>query len=86
LAACTAGVVLAFLCGGGRPAFPAGPGNITGVITAANVQAITPQGVNAACFDALINALGTNAGYVNVHTVNFPNSEIRGQIKFGSDE
>jgi hypothetical protein len=32
------------------------------------------------------NALGTNSGYVNVHTANFPNGEIRGHIKFGSDE
>jgi hypothetical protein len=81
VAACTADGVLAFLCGGGQPACPAGPGNITGVITAANVQAIAAQGVNAGCFDALINALGTNAGYVNVHTANSPNCEIRGQIK-----
>jgi len=77
-----AGGVLVFLCGGGgTPACPAATsGTITGTLTGPMVIGPTAQGVTIGDFDALVNAIRDGAAYANMHTLNFPAGEIRGQI------
>jgi len=75
------GAVIVFLCGGGgKPDCPAS-GSVSGKLTSANVKAIADQGVIAGNFHQLLIALRSGVAYVNVHTTNFPNGEIRGQIQ-----
>ncbi len=83
----TNGGVMVFLCGGPKPACPA-TGTVTGVITAADVStlpatngdSVIPQGIQLNDLNALITAIRTGNSYVNVHTKNFPNGELRGQL------
>jgi hypothetical protein len=56
---------------------------VTGTIMAANVLALPLQNVPAGDFDALVAALHSDTAYGNIHTVNFPGGEIRGQIEKG---
>jgi hypothetical protein len=56
---------------------------VTGTITAANVLALSAQNVQAGDFDALVAALRSDSAYGNIHTMNFPGGEIRGQIEKG---
>jgi hypothetical protein len=65
----------------GTKTCPTPSGTVTGTITAASVVADTGQNVNAGDFSAVLGALESNTAYVNVHTVNFPGGEIRGQIR-----
>jgi hypothetical protein len=77
----TAGGVMVFLCGGGgQPACPPSPADITGSITPANVVGPTAQGITAGQFEKVLAAIRAGAGYANVHTPNFPAGEIRGQL------
>jgi len=55
-------------------------------LTPANVVAIGTQNVTAGDFDALRDALASDTAYVNVHTVNFPAGEIRGQVRRQDDD
>jgi hypothetical protein len=86
-----AGGVFVFLCsnlGNGdatTPACPAAGGTVTGTITAANIRGVAGQNIPAGDFQALVRILRSGDGYVNVHTVNFPAGEIRGQVHFGDD-
>ena len=76
-----AGGVMVFLCGGGgQPACPPSPAEITGSITAANVVGPTAQGITAGEFAKVLAAIRSGASYANVHTTNFPAGEIRGQL------
>lgn len=61
-------------CGGGRS------GTITGTLRAGDVIGPAGQGIAAGNFDGLEDALNNNTAYANIHTTNFPQGEIRGQI------
>ncbi|MGH8247216.1 MAG: CHRD domain-containing protein, partial [Gammaproteobacteria bacterium] len=77
------GGVLAFLCGGGgKPACPMA-GTVEGTIVAADVTGLTAQGIAAGEFAEVVRAIRAGVVYVNVHTTNFPNGEVRGQIGGG---
>lgn len=74
------GGVAAFLCGGGgKPACPAS-GTISGTIVPADVVGPTGQGIAPGEFAELVRAIRNGATYANVHSVNFPGGEIRGNI------
>jgi hypothetical protein len=80
------GGILVFLCTnlGNGPAgtqtCPANSGTVTGTLSAANVEAIPGQNVNANDFDALTDALASDTAYANIHTTALPAGEIRGQV------
>jgi CHRD domain-containing protein len=77
------GGVIAFLCGGAdKPACPAS-GEVTGTIDIDDVDGPAAQGIKAdepTRFDEFVAALRAGATYVNVHTTEYPDGEIRGQI------
>jgi CHRD domain len=83
------GGILVFFCtnlpfSGTGPApqpCPTNDGTVTGTFTAANVQAIAGQNVQAGDFDALVDAIVSNTAYANVHTTAFGAGEIRGQCR-----
>ena len=83
------GAVVAFLCGGGgKPACPQS-GEVTGVITPADVMATTgppDQGIAAGEFGEFVTAIKRELTYVNVHSDKFPGGEIRGQIEGGDED
>ena len=59
-----------------------GSGTVSGTWTAANVQKIAGQNVNAGDFSALVDALDSNTAYANIHTTpSYPGGEIRGQCR-----
>jgi len=68
-----------------NPGLPAGRRNRDRQDTPASVIGPTPQGIVAGNFDALVAALTSNTAYGNIHTVNFPAGEIRGQIRRDDD-
>jgi CHRD domain len=86
------GGIIVYLCDntglapGGVPACP-NSGTVTGTATAVDVNPpnnplpVTTQGIAPGDFAALIAAIEHDAGYINVHTTNFPSGEIRGQLK-----
>jgi hypothetical protein len=76
------GGVSVFFCGGAKPACPATTsGTVTGTITAADVMGPTTQGFKAGDLASVEKAIRAGVTYVNMHTSNFPNGEIRGQIR-----
>ena len=80
----TSGGVSAFFCGGGgKPACPPGTSvsaTVSGTITAADVVGPAAQGIAPGEIGELIRAIRAGVTYVNVHNVNFPQGEIRGQV------
>ncbi len=75
------GGVIAFLCGGGgKPACPPSGGTVTGIITAADILAVSGQGITAGDFAGAVRAIESGNTYVNVHSTIYPMGEIRGQI------
>jgi len=89
-----AGGIYAFLCTNlappagvpTPPPCPASGGTVTGTLTAANILAVPGQNITKGDFGALLAGVGSNTTYGNVHTVNFPAGEIRGQVKPLADE
>jgi hypothetical protein len=74
------GAVSAFLCGGGdKPPCPA-EGTVSGSIDAADVTGPEERGISAGEIQELLRAMRAGATYVNVHTSQFPEGEIRGQV------
>jgi len=73
-----------FFCGGGgRPAYPDGPGHsgsVSGTWTAADVVAVSSQNVMAGDFAGFLKILRVHLGYANIHTALFGAGEIRGQV------
>jgi len=87
------GGIFVFLCTNlgngpaGTQACPSAGGTVTGTISPANVLAVPTQGIPAGDFDVVVEALGSDTAYVNVHTMTFPAGEIRGQTRHsGEDE
>jgi hypothetical protein len=85
-----AGGIMVFFCSNVGPkgiqACPTPNGTVKGTITPASVIGPAAQNVNPGDFGALVAALDSNTAYGNIHTVNFPAGEIRGQILKGEDQ
>ena len=83
-----AGGVMIFLCGGGgQPACPqATSGTITGTITTTNVVALPAQGIAAGDLASALEAVREGNAYCNLHTMNFPGGEMRGQVGPGRSD
>lgn len=80
------GGVSAFFCGGGGKAACPTEGELSGVITPADVVGPAGQGVEAGSFAELVRAIRAGKTYVNVHTTRWPGGEIRGQVNGGDDD
>jgi hypothetical protein len=75
------GGVIAFLCGGGGEAPCTTPsGDITGVITPAEIIGPAGQGIEPGSFAEAVRAIRAGATYANVHSSRWTAGEIRGQI------
>jgi hypothetical protein len=75
------GGIVAFLCGGGgKPTCPATGGSVSGDIVAADILAVTTQGIAAGEMNEVLRAMVRGVSYVNVHSANFGSGEIRGQV------
>jgi hypothetical protein len=78
-----AGGIIAFLCGGSEAACTSPNGDISGVITPAEILGPNAQGIEPGSFAEAVRAIRAGATYANVHTTRWPAGEIRGQIEHG---
>jgi CHRD domain len=84
----TNGGITLFLCTNGTPpagvpvpqTCPAGPAEISGTLTQADVLAVVAQGIDANGFAEVLRAIRAGATYANVHSERFGSGEIRGPI------
>lgn len=80
------GSVSVFLCSNlgngpaGTPACPA-EGEVTGTLTAAELIPVAGQGISSLA--GVIRAMRQGVAYVNVHTMEYPGGELRGQVEVG---
>jgi hypothetical protein len=56
-------------------------GNLTGTWTAADVVTVAAQGFETGNLAEVIAAIRAGAAYANIHTVQSPTGEIRGQLR-----
>lgn len=75
------GGVVAFLCGGTKPACTATSGTFTGTIGVADIVPVAAQGIAAGEWAEVVRAMRAGKIYANVHTNKHPTGEIRGQVK-----
>jgi hypothetical protein len=61
---------------------PTVSGTVKGTVTAADVVGPAAQGVSPGEFGKVLAALRAGAVYGNVHTMQYPGGEIRGQVLF----
>lgn len=65
----------------GTPKCPAKGGTVTrSGVKATDIQGIPSQNLSAGDFAGAVRIIRSGDGYVNVHSVNFPGGEIRGQV------
>ena len=80
------GGVSFFLCSNlgngpaGTQACPAGPAELTGVITPDLVVGPTGTGIEAGAMTEIVAAIRNGTAYANVHSAKWPGGEIRGQL------
>jgi hypothetical protein len=68
----------------GKPACPAATsGEITGTVLPADIVGPVAQGFTAGDFNSVVKAIEAGFTYANMHTAQFPNGEIRGQLLSG---
>ena len=80
------GVSVFFCGGGGKPACPASnSGSVSGTIVAADVVGPVAQGFTAGDIAPVLAAIKAGVTYANMHTMQFPAGEIRGQVVEGDD-
>jgi len=77
------GGVIAFLCGGTKPACTDGEGTFEGDIVAADIVGPSVQGIQAGEMAEVIQAVRKGFTYANVHTTLNGAGLIRGQIRGG---
>jgi hypothetical protein len=65
---------------------PAGPAEISGEWTAADVSPVATQGIAAGEFAEVVRAMRSGLTYANVHTAQSPGGEIRGQVSGDDDD
>lgn len=81
------GAIVVWICGTTANPGPAGTqpcpqsGTITGTIRPANILTVTTQGIATGEFTELVDAIRGGLTYVNIHTVQSPGGELRGQLK-----
>ena len=80
------GGVIFYLCGGPKPACPAGGGTVSGTIAAADIMGPTAQGLAVGDFPGALKEIRAGFTYANVHSTTYPGGEIRGQLGRGHDE
>src|SRR5438309_10815213 len=87
------GGIFLWLCGSatapgpaGTPTCPPDGGTVTrSGVTAADIQGVPTQNLNAGGFLGALSVMQSGDAYVNVHTTLFPGGEIRGAVKSGED-
>ena len=77
---------MVFLCtnlGNGPPGTPPCPasGTVTGMLTPTSVIGPAAQGIAPGNFNALAAALLSETAYGNIHSIQFPAGEIRGELR-----
>jgi len=85
------GAIFLFLCGSaanpgpaGTPTCPPDGGTVSrSGVTAADILGVPAQGLTAGDFAAALTILESGDAYVNVHTSNHPDGEIRGLVRMG---